>query len=110
MNLDEEVYMEILKTLAVWENKTCWLVKYLYGLKYASRKLNTKITKELIQVGFIQFSYYSFFTKRCGIVFDLLVYVFDIVIIENEFTFQMQVSRKGLGPLEIFSRKWKSKI
>ncbi|GJR41783.1 ribonuclease H-like domain-containing protein [Tanacetum coccineum] len=66
-------------------SKVCKLNKSLYGLKQALRQWNAKLTKALVDNGFVQSKFdYSLFTKKYDDVFiALLVYVDDIVITGN---------------------------
>nr|GEY18498.1 ribonuclease H-like domain-containing protein [Tanacetum cinerariifolium] len=66
--------------------KVCKLNMSLYGLKQAPRQRNAKLTTALVEHGFVQSKFdYSLYVKHDGLVFvALLVYVDDIVIIEND--------------------------
>nr|GEY10666.1 ribonuclease H-like domain-containing protein [Tanacetum cinerariifolium] len=85
-DLVEDVYM----TLPLGfgnnsDNKVYKLNKSLYRFKQAPRQWNAKLTAALVEHGFVQSKFdYSLFIKETGDVFVfLLVYVDDIVIIEN---------------------------
>ncbi|GKB56460.1 ribonuclease H-like domain-containing protein [Tanacetum coccineum] len=63
--LDETVYMDLPEVYYSPDDKrVCKLKKSLYGLKYAPRKWNAKLTQTLVECGFKQSkSDYSLFTK-----------------------------------------------
>ncbi|GJR92370.1 ribonuclease H-like domain-containing protein [Tanacetum coccineum] len=67
------------------KSNVCMLNKSLYGLKQAPRQWHAKLTKALVENGFVQSKFdYSLFTKKYDDVFiTLLVYVNDIVITRN---------------------------
>ncbi|KAJ0808240.1 putative RNA-directed DNA polymerase [Helianthus annuus] len=84
--ISEDVYMSLPEGYYVeGKNKVCKLVKSLYGLKQAPRKWNEKLTKVLLDVGFVQsVCDHSLYTLSKNSVFIiLLVYVDDIVITGN---------------------------
>ncbi|GKA98998.1 ribonuclease H-like domain-containing protein [Tanacetum coccineum] len=85
-DLSEDVYMTLPPGFDNEKSKVCKLNKSLYGLKQAPRQWNAKLTKALIEHGFVQSKFdYSLFTKTSDNVFiDLLVYVDDIVITRND--------------------------
>lgn len=81
-DLNEEVYMVLPPGFESSKpNQVCGLLRSLYGLKYASRQWNAKLTTALLQVGFRQSKADpSLFTKGDGDNFTaLLVYVDDIL-------------------------------
>ncbi|GKB42800.1 putative RNA-directed DNA polymerase [Tanacetum coccineum] len=85
-DLKEEVYMELPpRYYDKNETKVCKLIKSLYGLKQAPRQWNEKVTKALIENGFIQSKNdYSLYVKSNNDIFiAILVYVDDIVITGN---------------------------
>lgn len=81
--LSEEVYMSLPQGyFSESDKRVCKLTKSLYGLKQAPRKWNEKLTKSLIEYGFVQsindYSLYTYSVKDVFIV--LLVYVDDIIL------------------------------
>nr|GEY91040.1 ribonuclease H-like domain-containing protein [Tanacetum cinerariifolium] len=86
-DLKEEVYMQLPPGYYDKnETKVYKLVKFLYGLKQAPGQWNEKLTKALIENGFIQNKNdYSLHVKSKNDIFiAILVYVDDIVITENK--------------------------
>lgn len=91
-DLEEDIYMKLPPGITIKGEshknsgsstmKVCKLQKSLYGLKQASRQWNTKLTKFLTNIGFIQSKHdYSLFTKRTtNSYITLLVYVDDILL------------------------------
>ncbi|GJT21426.1 ribonuclease H-like domain-containing protein [Tanacetum coccineum] len=85
-DLNEEVYMKLPPGYYNKnETKVCKLIKSLYGLKQAPRQWNEKLTKALIENGFVQSKndYSLYFKSKDGIFIAILVYVDDIVITRN---------------------------
>ncbi|KAK1420482.1 hypothetical protein QVD17_22111 [Tagetes erecta] len=85
-SLNEEVYMSLPEGyFNDSKTKVCKLVKSIYGLKQASRNWNEKLTKTLIDIGFVQSkSDYSLYVKTHGDnISILLVYVDDIILTGN---------------------------
>lgn len=81
--LDEEVYMELPPGYSNGDSKkVCRIKKSLYGLKQASRQWYSKLSKFIIEQGYIQSKAdYSLFTKSTGNSFTaVLVYVDDIIV------------------------------
>ncbi|GJY17476.1 ribonuclease H-like domain-containing protein [Tanacetum coccineum] len=112
-DLSETVYMDLPEGYFSPDDKrVCRLKKSLYGLKQAPRQWNSKLTHTLIENGFKQSkSDYSFFTKsENGNFTALLVYVDDIIIIENNSTeienfkkfLKTKFEIKDLGKLKYF--------
>jgi len=86
-DLDEEVYMTPPPGYVTkGENKVCRLLKFLYGLKQASRQWFSKFSTTLLAIGFHQSKAdHSLFTKVSGFTFvALLVYVDDIILASND--------------------------
>ncbi|CAN0847904.1 Retrovirus-related Pol polyprotein from transposon RE2, partial [Linum grandiflorum] len=82
-DLSEYVYMKPPPGLDLpHPDLVCKPNKSLYGLKWASRQWNLKLSKFLLQCGFVQSkSNYSLFTRATGSTFLIfLVYVDDIIV------------------------------
>ncbi|CAJ2678277.1 unnamed protein product [Trifolium pratense] len=97
-DLDEDVYMKIPQGLeGVQPNKTCKLIKSLYGLKQASRQWYAKLSHFLTTIGYTQMpSDPTLFTKSNQSEFtSLLVYVDDIVLAGNCLA-EIQVTKSKL--------------
>ncbi|XP_039001337.1 uncharacterized mitochondrial protein AtMg00810-like [Hibiscus syriacus] len=94
------------------ESKVCRLHKSLYGLKQASRKWNLKLTKALLEAGYMQSKYdYLMFTKQQGSdIVVLLIYVDDLLITgssekliaELKHILNKNFKMKDLGELKCF--------
>nr|KYP55040.1 Retrovirus-related Pol polyprotein from transposon TNT 1-94 [Cajanus cajan] len=85
--LKEEVYMIAPPGLAsVLPRQVCKLNKTLYGLKQASREWFSKLSSFLLAARFVQSAHdYSLFIKSSHNSFTtLLVYVDDIILVEND--------------------------
>jgi len=111
--LDEEIYMKPPPGLSIpHPQSVCKLHKSLYGLKQASRNWNTKLTFELLILGYSQsVADYSLFVKHSGSTITvLLVYVDDIVLTGNDISEIQMVKNhlhdkfhiKDLGHLKYF--------
>ncbi|GJU48848.1 putative RNA-directed DNA polymerase [Tanacetum coccineum] len=112
-DLDEEVYMKIPQGFSrEGETKVCRLRKSLYGLKQGSRNWYHKFTKFLLSLHFKQSKAdHSLFTYQVGGVYvAILIYVDDVIIVENN-TKKIQQTKKeldkefnikNLGPLKYF--------
>ncbi|PNX95813.1 retrovirus-related Pol polyprotein from transposon TNT 1-94 [Trifolium pratense] len=97
-DLDEDVYMKIPQGLeGIQPNKTCKLIKSLYGLKQASRQWYAKLSHFLTTIGYTQMpSDPTLFTKSNQSEFtSLLVYVDDIVLAGNCLA-EIQVTKSKL--------------
>ena len=87
-DLDEEIYMNIpLRFEGNTGNKMCKLKKALYGLKQSLRAWFERFTKVMKEFGFKQSQgdhtlFINHFAAR-GVI-ALLVYVDDIIVIEND--------------------------
>lgn len=91
-DLDEEIYMVIPQGYQELTGKTiapgsvCKLHKSLYGLKQASRQWNHKLTKVILDEGFVQApADHSLFVKRTSTLFiAALIYVDDILLVGSD--------------------------
>lgn len=112
-DLDEEVYMDIplgYKLPPNSSNLVCKLIKSLYGLRQASRQLNTRLAAFLIDYGFTQsLAYYSLFTYKKNSFFTVaVVYVDDILLtgnnisMINEASLHDEFSIKDLGEAKYY--------
>jgi Reverse transcriptase (RNA-dependent DNA polymerase) len=82
--LYEEVYVGTPRGMAGWPSKMKRLLKAMYGLKQAHKALNTKISGDLVRMGFSELKSVSYvFVKWFGIgVFVLvLVHVGDFLML-----------------------------
>jgi len=94
------------------EHRVCRLLKFLYGLKQASRQMNLKLTQALLDSGFAQSKHdYSLFTKADKNKFMLvLVYVDDLLVTGNDLdeiqnvkvVLHQKFKLKDLGELRYF--------
>jgi len=111
--LQEDVHMQLPPGIkASKPNQVCKLMKYLYGLKQASRKWYERLTALLLAQGYKHAnSDHSLFTKSSSDTFTLLlVYVDDIILAGNsmsEFTtiksiLHVSFKIKDLGQLKYF--------
>lgn len=83
-DLEEDVYWVIPPGVSCdAPNKTCKLLKSLYGLKQASCKWYQKLSSLLLQCGYLQALLdYSLFGKvASGSFTDLAIYVDDIILV-----------------------------
>jgi hypothetical protein len=87
-NLKENVYMSQLEGFVVkgQEHKVCNLIKSLCGLKYSPHTWYENLIEHLLKINFKNFNLddETLFVKKVGkIVVYLVVYVDDLLIIEN---------------------------
>ena len=84
-DLNEEVYMEQPEGFLFSRNekKVCKLVKFLYGLKQASKQWHERFDSSILSNGFVHNSsdkyMYSKFTEEYGVI--VCLYVDDMLII-----------------------------
>ena len=80
--LDEEVYMQVPKSIPNPSNKVCRLKKSLYGLEQGSRQWLSKLSTALTSLGYQQSKngYSLFINKSSTDITIIAVYVDDIMI------------------------------
>jgi len=112
-DLQEDVYMVVPQGVITSKpNQVCKLMKFLYGLKQASRKWYEKLTSLLLANQYTQSqSDHSLFIKNTNTSFTiLLVYVDDVIIAGNsmlefhniKFILHSTFKIKDLGQLKYF--------
>jgi len=84
-DLDDEIYMTPPAGLTLSPTQVCKLRKYLYGTKQASRQWNSKLTHNVIQLGYVQNTVdHSLFIRTNNHFFTVpLIYVDDIMLVDN---------------------------
>lgn len=87
-NLQEDIYITIPDGLSTREGKACKLNKSIYGLKQSPRCWNTKLNDSLLDLGFKRSNYdyclYTRFNDKENDVLFLVIYVDDMLIVENK--------------------------
>ena len=88
------------------------MVKFLYGLRQASRQWYTKLSATIKELGFVlsQANHFLFVHSKGSLFTALLVYVNDMVITGNDHVCVVSLKSvldqkfgiKDLGPLEYF--------
>ena len=88
-DLEEEIYMQLPPGFQSSKpNQVCRLRKSLYGLKQAPRCWFSKLSKSLLEFGFVQsredYSLFSYVNHTKNICLHILVYVDDFIIAGND--------------------------
>lgn len=88
-DLEEEIYMQLPPGFQSSKpNQVCRLRKSFYGLKQAARCWFSKLSKALLEFGFVQsrkdYSLFSYVNNTKNICLHILVYVDDFIIAGND--------------------------